>query len=95
MTVNYKLFKILSGHDVANGRTDRQTDGRTDGRTNERHTIIRPKFHFGHIKMKENILIPSELLAWTGMAQNHGTVSVSSCRNRGSGCFTIYVPSGR
>ena len=28
MTVTHKLFKILSGHDVANGRTDRQTDGR-------------------------------------------------------------------
>jgi len=33
MTVTHKLFKILSGHDVANGRTDRQTDGQTDGRT--------------------------------------------------------------
>jgi len=32
MTVTQKLFKILSGHDVANGRTYRQTDGR--------HTII-------------------------------------------------------
>jgi len=26
MTVTYKLFKILSRHDVANGRTDRRTD---------------------------------------------------------------------
>jgi len=51
MTVSHTLFKILSGHDVANGRTDRRTDGRTDGRTDERHTIIRPKFHFGRIKM--------------------------------------------
>jgi len=33
MTVTQKLFKILGGHDVAIGRTDRQTDGRTDGRT--------------------------------------------------------------
>ena len=32
MTVTQKLFKILSGHDVANGRTD------------ECHTIIRPKW---------------------------------------------------
>ena len=47
MTVSHKLFKILSGHDVSNGRTDVQTDRRTD----ERHTIIRPKFHFGRIKM--------------------------------------------
>jgi len=46
MTVTQKRFKILSGHDVANGRTDRQTDGQTDGR----HTIIRPKFHFGRKK---------------------------------------------
>ena len=30
MTVTQKLFKILSGHDVANGRTDGQTDRRTD-----------------------------------------------------------------
>jgi len=29
MTVTHKLFKILSGHDVANGRTDGRTDGRT------------------------------------------------------------------
>ena len=29
MTVTHKLFKILSGYDVANGRTDGQTDGRT------------------------------------------------------------------
>jgi len=29
MTVTKKLFKILSGHDVANGRTDTQTDRRT------------------------------------------------------------------
>ena len=42
MTVTHKLFKILSGHDVASGRTDGQTD--------ERHTIIRPKFYFGRIK---------------------------------------------
>jgi len=33
MTVTYKLFKILSGHDVANCRTDGHTEGRTDGRT--------------------------------------------------------------
>jgi len=52
MTVSHKLFKILSGHDVVNGRTDGQTDGRTDGRTDERHTIIRPKFHFGRIKIQ-------------------------------------------
>ena len=55
MTVTHKLFKILSGYDVANRRTDRRTDGRTDGRTDrrtdERHTIIRPKFYFGRIKM--------------------------------------------
>jgi len=50
MTVTHKLFKILSGHDVANGRTDGQTDGRTDGQTDGRHTIIRPKFYFGRIK---------------------------------------------
>ena len=37
-----ELNKIMSGHDVANRRTDRQTDGR--------HTILRPKFHFGRIK---------------------------------------------
>ena len=49
MTVTHKLFKILSGHDVANGRTD----GWTDGRTDERHTIIRPKFHFGRIINKD------------------------------------------
>jgi len=36
MTVTHKLFKILSGHDVANGRTDRRTDGRTDGQTDGR-----------------------------------------------------------
>jgi len=36
MTVTHKLFKILSGHDVANGRTDRRTDGQTDGRTDRR-----------------------------------------------------------
>ena len=42
MTVSHKLIKILSGHGVANGRTD--------GRKDERHTIIRPKFHFGRIK---------------------------------------------
>jgi len=47
MTVTQKLFKILSGHDVAKGRTDGQTDGRTD----RRHTIICPKFYFGHIKI--------------------------------------------
>jgi len=29
--------------------TDGQTDGRTDGQTDKRHTIIRPKFHFGRI----------------------------------------------
>jgi len=29
MTVTQKLFKILSGHDVANGRTDGRTDGWT------------------------------------------------------------------
>jgi len=29
MTVTQTLFKILSGHDVANGQTDRQTDGQT------------------------------------------------------------------
>jgi len=46
MTVTHKLFKILSGHDVAYGRTD--------GRTDERHTIIRPKFYFGRIKNKPN-----------------------------------------
>jgi len=28
MTVTHKLFKILSRHDVANGRTNRRTDGR-------------------------------------------------------------------
>jgi len=28
-TVTQKLFKILSGHDVANRRTDRRTDGQT------------------------------------------------------------------
>jgi len=33
MTVTQKLFKIWSGHDVANGRSDRRTDGQTDGRT--------------------------------------------------------------
>jgi len=32
MPVTQKLFKILSGHDVANGRTDRRTDRQTDGR---------------------------------------------------------------
>ena len=46
MTVTQKLFKILSGNDVANGPTDRRTDGQTDGR----HTIIRPNFNFGRIK---------------------------------------------
>jgi len=51
MTVTHKLFKILSGHYVANGWTDRQTDGRTDEQTDERHTIIRPKFYFGRIKI--------------------------------------------
>ena len=53
MTVTQKLFNILSGHDVAYGRTDGRTDGQTDGpdgRTNGRHTIIRPKFHFGRTK---------------------------------------------
>ena len=52
MTVTHKLFKILSGHDVANGRTDGRTDGRRDGG----HTIIRPKFHFGSIKSKELVM---------------------------------------
>ena len=32
--------------------TDGQTDGRTDRQTDERHTIIRPKFHFGRIISK-------------------------------------------
>ena len=45
MTVSQKRFKILSGHDVANGRTD------------GRHTIIRPKFHFGRIKTEVSLLI--------------------------------------
>ena len=49
MTVNQKLFKILSGQDVANGRTDGRTDRRTDGQTDGAHTIIRPKFYFGRI----------------------------------------------
>jgi len=53
MTVTQKLFKILSGHDVAYG----QMDGRTDGPTDGRHTIIRPKFHFGCIKIKEFCLL--------------------------------------
>jgi len=46
MTVTQKLFKILSGHDVANGQTDRRRDRQTDGH----HTKIRPKFHFGRKK---------------------------------------------
>jgi len=40
MTVTHKLFKILSGHDVANG----QTYGRTDGQT-DRHTDGRTRYH--------------------------------------------------
>ena len=48
MTVNQKLVMILSGHDVANGRTDRRTDRQTDGRTNA-IPWIRP-FLFGPIK---------------------------------------------
>jgi len=54
MNVTQKLFKILSGHDVANGRTDGQTDGR--------HTIIRPKFHFGRIKRINKLLADNELI---------------------------------
>jgi len=58
MAVTHKRFKILSGHNIANRRTDRQTDrqtdersdGRKDGRADGPHTIIRPKFHFGRIK---------------------------------------------
>jgi len=60
MTVTHKLFKILNGHDVANGRTDGQTDGRTDGQTDGRHTIIRPKFYFGRIKMINQCIICRE-----------------------------------
>ena len=37
---------------LTDGQTDRQTDRRTDRRTDGRHTIIRPKFYFGRIKMK-------------------------------------------
>ena len=33
------------------------TDGRTDGQTDERHTIIRPKFHFGRIKIILTLLL--------------------------------------
>ena len=33
--------------------TDGQTDRQTDGRTDERHTIIRPKFYFGRIKINQ------------------------------------------
>ena len=33
MTVTHKLFKILSGHDVANGLIDGRIDRPTDGRT--------------------------------------------------------------
>ena len=37
MTVTHKLFQILSGHDVANGRTDGRTDRRRYGQTDGRH----------------------------------------------------------
>ena len=82
MTVTHKFFKILSGHDVSNGRTDRQTD--------ECHTIIRPKFLFGRIKIKvfrscqsiwENL--PSQLLpswtAWSCRSRWRGQSAPSQC----------------
>jgi len=61
MTVTHKLFKILSGHDVANGRADARTDRQTDGRTDERHTIISLKFYFGHIKKYKKSKIPANV----------------------------------
>jgi len=65
MTVSHKLFKILSGHGVANGRTDGQTDGRTD----ERHTIIRSKFHFGRIKSETRGIFVKNSLLWDKAAK--------------------------
>jgi len=44
MAVTHKLFKILSGHDVANGRTDRRADGQTDGWTDGRINHYMPPF---------------------------------------------------
>ena len=40
---------------LTDGRTYRRTDGQTDGQTDGRHTIIRPKFHFGRIEMEKNV----------------------------------------
>ena len=37
--------------------TDGRTDGQTDRQTDERQTIIRPKFHFGRIKMNKGQLL--------------------------------------
>ena len=55
-TVTHKLFQILSGHDVANGWTDGQKD--------RGHTIIRPKFHFGCIKVYIKILSNRISILW-------------------------------
>ena len=38
------------------------TDGRTDGQTDGRHTIIRPKFYFGRIKIAMAYTIYKEML---------------------------------
>jgi len=58
MTVAHKLFKILSGHDVANGRTDRQTDGRTDGQTPYHNTseVLLRAYKKGTNKQEEDDL---------------------------------------
>jgi len=61
MTVSHKLIKILSGHGVANGRTD--------GRKDERHTIIRPKFHFGRIKSETRGIFVKNSLLWDKAAK--------------------------
>ena len=42
--------------------TDGQTDRRTDGQTDGGHTIIRPKFYFGRIKIKK-VLKKSNFIA--------------------------------
>jgi len=47
------------------------TDGQTDRQTDKRHTIIRPKFYFGRIKIKSKALIEHHVkfsFLWTFIA---------------------------
>ena len=73
----------MSGHDVANGRTDRRTVGQTDGRTDGRHTIIRPKFYFGRIKKSFKHMVIKTLASWTKSLfwnKNFSFLAISSIR---------------